>query len=480
MGVVYRARDPIIDRVLALKTIDLALSGAALASFEERFFLEARSAGRLNHPNIVTIYDAGKAESLAYIAMEFLKGTSLRAVLDGQPPLTIVRIVEIAAQVARGLAYAHEHGVIHRDVKPANIMLLETRRAKITDFGIARLGETDGFASECAGSPRYMSPEQIRREPALDGRSDIFALGTVLYEMLTGKQPFTGANVGEIMHQVLETEPLPPTAVSTRVAPELDPIVMRMLAKRPEDRFSSARALFRILRRCEKELGAANAIRQDGAPAVRIARRTSNGEDNTLEIGTPPALKRTQPSRSLRRFALITTGVAAIAAVALVPLRLQLADANATRGDPIPAPPIMAAMPQAAPPAMPAEGRTEDPVPPSPSPKRSIAAPQRPMRKPAVLAPAPAPLETEPVQAAAPPVVASIPPKEIATFVLAISPWGEVYVDGKPYGTVPPLTSIDVSPGRHRVEIRNASQRPYQADFTLQAGDLRRIWHDFE
>ena len=167
MGVVYRARDPIIDRVVALKTINLALTGAALASFEERFFQEARSAGRLNHPNIVTIYDAGKADGVAYIAMEFLEGTSLREILDEHPPLSIPRILETVAQVARGLAYAHENGVVHRDIKPANVIVLRNRRPKITDFGIARLGEADGVGSERAGSPKYMSPgaDPRRRHP---------------------------------------------------------------------------------------------------------------------------------------------------------------------------------------------------------------------------------------------------------------------------------------------------------------------------
>src|SRR5262245_46183289 len=256
MGVVYRARDPIIDRVVALKTIDLALTGAALASFEERFFQEARSAGRLNHPNIVTIYDAGKADGVAYIAMEFLEGTSLREILDEQPPLPIARILEIAGQVARGLAYAHEHGVVHRDVKPANVIVLRSRRPKITDFGIARLGEAEGVASERAGSPKYMSPEQIRGDVTLDGRSDLFSLGTVLYEMLTGRPPFSGDDVTEIMRQVLEHTPPVPSVVDGHVPPELDGVVMRMLAKRPEDRYPSARSLFRELRRVDENFSA--------------------------------------------------------------------------------------------------------------------------------------------------------------------------------------------------------------------------------
>ena len=254
MGIVYRARDPIIDRVVALKTIDSGRSGEAAASFTERFFQEARSAGRLNHPNIVTIYDAGDAGGQAYIAMEFLEGTGLREMLDEQAPLPIARAVEIAGQVARGLAYAHEHGVVHRDVKPANIIILRNRRPKITDFGIARLGEADVLAGSRAGSPKYMSPEQIRGDGALDGRSDIFSLGAVLYEMLTGRQPFGGAEVVDIMRTVLQDTPQPPSAHNARVPPELDALVLRMLAKRPDERHPSARWLYRELRQLEDKL----------------------------------------------------------------------------------------------------------------------------------------------------------------------------------------------------------------------------------
>ena len=216
MGIVYRARDPIIDRIVALKTIDPHLSGDALREFNQRFFHEAKSAGRLNHPNIVTIHDAGEADGVAYIAMEYLEGPSLRQLLDDHPSLPVSRILEIGAQVARGLAYAHEHGVVHRDVKPANVILVHGRRPKITDFGIARVASGGvAAAGDPAGSPKYMSPEQIRGE-ALDGRSDLFSLGAVLYELLTGKQPFTGESVVTIVAAGLEAEPPPPSASSAR------------------------------------------------------------------------------------------------------------------------------------------------------------------------------------------------------------------------------------------------------------------------
>jgi serine/threonine-protein kinase len=489
MGVVYRARDPIIDRVVALKTINLALTGAALASFEARFFQEARSAGRLNHPNIVTIYDAGKADGVAYIAMEFLEGTSLREILDEQPPLSIPRILETVAQVGRGLAYAHENGVVHRDIKPANIIVLKNRRPKITDFGIARLGEADGPASERAGSPKYMSPEQIRGDVTLDGRSDVFSLGTVLYEMLTGKPPFAGDTVTAIMQSVLEHTPPVPSVVDPHVPPELDGVVMRMLAKRPDDRYPSARSLFRELRRVDENLSArgehasaADTRVEPDAPVPAATRTPVGPGDKTLVIGTAPG--RTRRWRRLAAFGAIA---AAIAVIAMIPLKLQYNDANATRAGATP-PPVVAAAPMPEPPVV------VEPIAPVAAPEPPVAAPAAPeppkkpappraARKPApepppvAVAPPPAP---PPVVAAAAPPPAAAPAPQTATLMLSVSPWGEVYVNGRRRGLASPVATIEVPPGRHRIEIRNASQPSYLANVTVQAGDTQQITHRFE
>ena len=523
MGVVYRARDPIIDRVVALKTINLALTGAALASFEARFFQEARSAGRLNHPNIVTIYDAGKADGVAYIAMEFLEGTSLREILDEQPPLSIPRILETVAQVARGLAYAHENGVVHRDIKPANIIVLKNRRPKITDFGIARLGEADGVGSERAGSPKYMSPEQIRGDVTLDGRSDVFSLGTVLYEMLTGRPPFAGETVTAIMQAVLEHTPPVPSVVDAHVPPELDGVVMRMLAKRPDDRYPSARSLFRELRRVDENFSAraeqapasqtqieqtraeqtraeqtraeqtrAEQTRAEQAPVEQVpveldalvpaAARTPVGPgDKTLVIGATPKRRATW-----RRVAALGAIAAAIAVIALIPLKLQYNDANATRGAAAGPPPVVAVAPMPEPPAAEAVAPAPEPpaaIPDPPEPPTKAVAP-RPARKPpapppVVVAP-PSPAPAPPVVAAAAPPPAAPPPPQTAILMLTVSPWGEVYVDGKRRGIASPVATIEVPPGRHRVEIRNASQPSYLANVTLQAGDTQQITHRFD
>ena len=178
MGVVYKARDPVLDRVVAVKTINLTLPKDELSEYEARFYQEARAAGGLNHPNIVTIYDIGKSERVAYMAMEFLEGEELRSVLSAREPLPVELALDVAAQVADGLAYAHDRHIVHRDIKPANIMVVRDGLVKITDFGIARMrtNEVKTMTGMILGSPKYMSPEQVAGKRA-DHRSDLFSLG---------------------------------------------------------------------------------------------------------------------------------------------------------------------------------------------------------------------------------------------------------------------------------------------------------------
>ncbi len=487
MGVVYKARDPIIDRVVALKTIDFALTGAAAASFEQRFFQEARAAGRLNHPNIVTIYDAGQADGIAYIAMEFLDGTSLRQLLDEQAPPGIARAVEVAGQVARGLAYAHEQGVIHRDIKPANIILLRNKRPKITDFGIARLSEADGRSGERAGSPKYMAPEQIRADATIDGRADLFSLGAVLYEMLTGRAPFTGETVHEIMEQVLGADPPPPGSVNARVPPELDAIVMRMLAKRPADRFPSARSLFRQLRRVEERLD--ERTTREAADEVEgvapVAPTPSEGDKTLVLAAAVPAPPRRALRSTRRMVALVAAGLV-LAGLALIPLRLQFSDANARRTEVAAAPPSAVVDAVPAPTSEPAHPEPPPAIePPRPPPKAVKVAPPPPPKRAAAPAKPPAPpkpaVAPPPVQvAAAPPPPPAAPPAPLTgKLLLDVTPRGDVYIDGKHAGTAPPLSVIELPPGRHKVEIRNATLLPYLGYITLQAGASHKVQHAF-
>jgi serine/threonine-protein kinase len=269
MGVVYRARDPLIDRTVAIKTIACAgLSRDEVETFEGRFFREAQSAGRLNHPNIVTIHEVGRDGDLAFIVMEFLEGNTLRSVLDSGLVLTEAQVVDIAAQVADGLAFAHANGVVHRDIKPANIFVLANGTAKIADFGVALMPTgSSTLVGTVFGSPKYMSPEQVAGQ-TVDGRSDIFALGAVLYEMLTGVPPFQGDDLAAILHAVLNTNPPPPSARRRKLHPGFDRIVARAMAKDPAQRYQTAYEMAADLAACEQE-AAEPRTRDDRLPAAK-------------------------------------------------------------------------------------------------------------------------------------------------------------------------------------------------------------------
>jgi len=247
MGVVYRAEDPSLDRTVALKTISLA-DAEGRKEYEKRFLLEAKAAGKLTHPNIVTIFDYGEEDELAYMAMELLEGQDLRTRIK-QGDIPPMEAVEIALQVADGLGFAHEFGVVHRDIKPGNIMLLERGAVKIMDFGIARMRFSEHKTSTgmVLGTPRYMSPEQIGGQP-VDQRSDIFSLGTVLYEMLTQTSLFAGQDVNQIAHNVANAEPAPPSRVHPELPQMLDFIVARALKKDVSVRYQDAYELAADLR----------------------------------------------------------------------------------------------------------------------------------------------------------------------------------------------------------------------------------------
>ncbi len=236
MGTVYRARDPLIERTVAIKTVPIAQLRQEGADAESRFLREAQSAGRLSHPNIVTIYDVGEADGLAYIAMEYLQGRTLRDLMD-RGPIPLDLALDTAMQMAEAMAFAHEHGVIHRDIKPANVIVTGQRgRIKLTDFGIAHLVNSDQTqAGQMLGSPRYMSPEQaMGRE--VNGRSDIFSLGAVLYEMLTGHYAFDGDSLPTIVYRVINEMPVDATTLRPGIPAGVASLLVHMLSKNPEAR----------------------------------------------------------------------------------------------------------------------------------------------------------------------------------------------------------------------------------------------------
>jgi serine/threonine-protein kinase len=251
MGIVYKAVDPVIGRTVAVKTIRLSEEGTGLKRSEllARFQTEARAAGLLTHPNIVVVYDAGEEDGLYYITMELVEGKSLQALLDGGHSFPLPRTLRILDQTCSALQFAHERNVVHRDIKPANLMLTADDTVKITDFGTAKIlqfGSTQQ-TSHVMGTPSYMSPEQVKGR-AVDGRSDIFSLGVMLYEMVTGEKPFPGQNITTVIYKIVNEDPVPPRQIDPSIHPGISAVVMKALAKEPEQRYQTCREMLEDLR----------------------------------------------------------------------------------------------------------------------------------------------------------------------------------------------------------------------------------------
>ena len=461
MGVVFRARDPLIDRIVAIKTINVGLSRVEAEDFGKRFDREARSAGRLNHPNIVTIYDVGKSGDVAYLAMELLEGQSLRDILDSGVVLPPSTIADIAAQIADGLASAHQAGVIHCDIKPANVVVLASGLVKITDFGIAMLPTgSRSFIGSVAGSPKYISPEQVVGRP-VDARSDVFSLGAVLYEVLTGKPPFEGTAIDEILHNVINLSPDPPTRRNRSLPAAFDAIVARALAKHPDDRYQSAREMSADLRKLAL-VGPRDAF---GAAAAQGGPAATQPGDSTMQIEPPAAGDAADdvtpgfddypmPARFGWHSPLVRYGAPAALLVMLAGWGMYSAQA------------------------------------PRRVPVAAVATPdsQRDMPLP-FIAPATneSPAEGRDADAAAVVMATSAAPAApaaksvaLARLVFAVTPWGEVYIDGRKTGITPPLNEIRLPPGKHTIEIRNTIFQPHIQTVDLRADGNVRIKHKFE
>src|SRR6266511_623820 len=254
MGIVYLAKDPLIGRLVALKTIRPAAHSDDddTKEFQQRFVREAQAAGILNHPAIVTVHDIGQDEStgVSFIAMEYVEGQNLKEVLAPGKTLSVDQIGDIIAQIADALDFAHSKGIIHRDVKPANIILLEGNRAKIMDFGIAKIASSVAnltSTGQFLGTPNYMAPEQIRGAP-VDGRTDIFSLGICLYECLTRRKPFGGDSLTSISYKIVH-EPFPPLQeINPQIPDGYDDVVAHALAKDPAKRYQRGREFASALR----------------------------------------------------------------------------------------------------------------------------------------------------------------------------------------------------------------------------------------
>lgn len=239
MGVVYKARDPNIDRLVAIKVIspEAGMDPAKAKELRDRFQREARAAGRLSHPNIVTIYDCSEVEGRAYIAMEFIEGQTLESLIHADHLFVVEDVAAIGNQVAQALDYAHQHGIVHRDIKPANIMLNTTGMVKVADFGIARIAEQSVTRTGLAvGTPNYMSPEQVAGQK-VDGRSDQFSLAVMLYELLSGEKAFPGDSLTTVLYRIMQEEPIPLRRVNPGMSDSVDAVLRKAMSKNPANRY---------------------------------------------------------------------------------------------------------------------------------------------------------------------------------------------------------------------------------------------------
>ncbi len=321
MGAVYKARDPKIDRIVAIKTILLHQNGVQeQREFRERFFVEAQAAGRLLHPGIVAVFDVGEEPGTSdpYIVMEHIEGQTLRELLlreNGRLPLdTALRITQ---ELAEALDYAHSQGVVHRDIKPANILVTNEGQAKIGDFGIAQLDLSHmTLPGRILGTPAYMSPEQLEGEH-VDGRSDLFSLGAILYSVLTGFSPFQGSSATTVCFKVANRDPLQATTLAPDLPPELDSVISRALAKNPADRYQRGREFARDLRQLRQRAPIAPkgalwfseaeghrtwldaASKTAGFDSQPSAAHSSHATGTTSKLGTSNLLPRFSSSRVL-------------------------------------------------------------------------------------------------------------------------------------------------------------------------------------
>jgi serine/threonine-protein kinase len=408
----------------------------------------------LNHPHIVTIFDAGLSARGVYIAMERLRGRDLRQALSAGWKPTPAQAALLVRRVADALAYAHARGVVHCDIKPANIFLDKRDKPKVLDFGIARVAHgrsnahLDGFV---LGSPHYLAPEQLQGGE-VDARTDIHALGVVFYELLAGRRAFTGDSVEQISTAILTLHPAPAHEVRPEVPKALSAIAAKAMAREPGDRHPSALALALELRRW---LDAQEAAGPQAAPA-RERRRSS------------PAPRR----RALLWAGSALAGVALLAAAvgvarrtaAPAPLPVDLAPAPLATA--AAAPVASSSVPSAASAAPAATAPTPAAAPAAPRPR--AAAPAKP-----TTAPVTATASTTSTAAAAPAAVAT------GTLQLAISPWGEVEIDGRAVGLAPPLNRLTLSAGAHQVVVRNADFPPFTTTVQVEADGVAVVRHRF-
>ena len=469
LGQVHEAWDPLLSRTVAVKTLQFNLDMPSRVSLDGLFLNEARAAAGLSHPHIVTVHDAGLSAHGVYIAMERLHGRDLRqALAEGWHP-TPGQAAQLVRRVADALAYAHARGVVHCDIKPANIFLTKRDKPKVLDFGIARvahratLPEMDGLI---VGSPHYLAPEQLNGG-AVDGRTDIHALGVVFYELLTGRKAFMGDTLEQITNAVLTNHPAPAHELRPGVSRTLSDIASKAMARQPEDRYTTAAEMAQELRRW-------------------VERHTENEAVNPATLATPmtplstPATAAAAAKAGSSR---LVVGLAAllVAGVAAALLLRAPAEPEAATGQPTTPPAPVALLPGPVPPAAETAPAVTAPAPAAEAPVLAAPtaepAPAARTVSPPVPRPRPAATPAARESRAAATAAAAAPINGVLQ--LAISPWGQVEVDGTAAGTTPPLTRLNLPEGNHTITVRNEDFPPHTVTVQVSADKPVTVRHRF-
>ena len=510
LGTVYAAHDPLLSRLIAVKTLNVKVPEHERESFNRLFLDEARAAGGLSHPHIVTVFDAGISDDRAYIAMELLKGRDLAQLRQEGWRATPAQAALIVRRVADALAFAHSKGVIHRDIKPANIFMVGRTQPRVLDFGIARVAhqQEDGDPHTGAGSPYYMAPEQVRRE-TVDRRADVFSLGVVLYELLTDLKPFRGESLAEIREAVLHHDAPLASKIDPTVPKPLALIAQRAMAKDPEQRFRSARSFARELRQWIDD-NPATPEGERAAPAPetkqqpRVLATVAAAAAAVVVVGglatwallarwapdsvpmaearahSAPGLAATSARRDAAAAAAViaspaqTPATAASPGIDAPPVAIAPSDpgtpVNATMAPANAATAMHAAAPAATPAKQVAATTSAGTATPAPSPPKETAKDRRAREAREREA-----READARVAAANRIVAPA----TGTVRIAISPWGLVEVDGTSSGAAPPITELTLAEGKHQIVVRNGDYPAYTTQVTVTAGQTVTLRHKF-
>jgi serine/threonine-protein kinase len=445
MGVVYHAIDPNIGRPVAIKTIHFGGGRSAEEQnrLRERLFREARSAGILSHPGIVTIYDVEQQGELAYIAMEFVDGPTLDQVLSEAYPIPPERMFSILGQTSVALDYAHQKGIVHRDIKPANIMIARDGTAKITDFGIAKITASDQLTmtGNIVGTPHYMSPEQVQGQP-VDGRSDQFSLAVIAFEMLTGEKPYSGEHLTTVVYKIVAEEPAAPHRLNPTLGGAIESVLRRSLSKKADARYPT----------CQEFAGALEKACAASKGWKTMPRGGSLNEPTMVDsakpaVTLPPARRAHEEQRTARFLPFLLAILVAAGLLALIGWQAAPWLANQTQTTKTPAPPPAEAAPPAATPVpVPAEPK------PSPMPPPAATPAEKPPAKPA-----PAIAVTQPVS------IISSPAGATAT------------LDGDPRMACKAPCSLEAARGRHTIAITMPGYQIEHRDVDVESSAVETL-----